>query len=495
MRSQARASRGRMILIFSFLTAAPVALVACTGSTVDQLERGSSPQVSPEPSVSPKLMKARKKIKHVVVIMQENRSFDHYFGTFPGADGIPIREGLPVCIPNSRAPEGCTRPWHDARDENQGGPHDLEDALANINGGKMDGFISQWFRNRPPYCSDNPSTLVCHQRSERPGVVGYHEDREMPNYWEYAKSFVLQDRMFASNLGWSQPAHLYMVSGWSAECSPPTAVTNCTTQLDWADKDGVAETPSYAWTDITYLLHKHGVSWRYYVEPGTTKECDSEEGEQACAPQPLLVSGAEGTPEIWNPLPDFTTVQENNQVGNVQSSRRFFQAASKGRLAAVTWVLPSYEDSEHPPALVSKGQAWVTRVVNAVMRSPDWKHTAIFISWDDWGGFYDHVVPVRVDPFGYGIRVPGLVVSPWAKRGFVDHQTLSFDAYLKLIEDLFLDGERLDPETLDRPDGRPTVRETVPELGDLLESFDFSQRPLRPLLLPPYPESGTEGGG
>ena len=272
-------------------------------------------------------------------------------------------------------------------------------------------------------------------------------------------------------------------------------MTNCTTQLDWADKDGVAETPSYAWTDITYLLHKHGVSWRYYVEPGTTKECDSEEGEQACAPQPLLVSGAEGTPEIWNPLPDFTTVQENNQVGNVQSSRRFFQAASKGRLAAVTWVLPSYEDSEHPPALVSKGQAWVTRVVNAVMRSPDWKHTAIFISWDDWGGFYDHVVPVRVDPFGYGIRVPGLVVSPWAKQGFVDHQTLSFDAYLKLIEDLFLDGERLDPETLDRPDGRPTVRETVPELGDLLESFDFSQRPLRPLLLPPYPESGTEGGG
>ena len=211
MRSQARASRGRMILIFSFLTAAPVALVACTGSTVDQLERGSSPQVSPEPSVSPKLMKARKKIKHVVVIMQENRSFDHYFGTFPGADGIPIREGLPVCIPNSRAPEGCTRPWHDARDENQGGPHDLEDALANINGGKMDGFISQWFRNRPPYCSDNPSTLVCHQRSERPGVVGYHEDREMPNYWEYAKSFVLQEKLCTSRPNvciesWVEPA-------------------------------------------------------------------------------------------------------------------------------------------------------------------------------------------------------------------------------------------------------------------------------------------------
>lgn len=479
-----------------YLVLGMVSFGACIDTSLDRTKEGPPPSgsnvVAPsaktdEPPVPPKLAQARDKIKHVIVIMQENRSFDHYFGTFPGADGIPMRNGKPICIPNSQAPGGCTRPHHDPRDENQGGPHDFEDALANINGGKMDGFIRQWFKRRPPYCSENPSTLVCHQRSKRPGVVGYHDAREIPNYWNYARNFVLQDRMFASNLGWSQPAHLYMVSGWSAECTPPTDVNNCKTQLGWADKDVVSKTPSYAWTDITYLLHKHGVSWRYYVEPGTTMECDSEEAPKPCAPQPLLVSAAEGTPEIWNPLPDFATVQQNDQLKNIQSTKRFFQAAAGGTLPAVSWVVPGYEESEHPPALVSKGQAWVTRLVNAVMRSEDWRSTAIFISWDDWGGFYDHVVPVKVDRAGYGLRVPGLVISPYAKKGYIDGQTLSFDAYLKFIEDIFLNRERLDPATLDRPDDRPTVRETVPELGNLLKSFDFSQRPLRPFVQPPYP--------
>lgn len=482
--------------VLLLVTATILSLGACIDTTLDRSDESSpSPKVEgtrlparpDEMPVTAKLKQAREKIKHVIVIMQENRSFDHYFGTFPGADGIPMRNGKPICVPNSSAPGGCTRPHHDPRDENQGGPHNFEDALANINGGKMDGFIRQWFKRRPPYCSENPSTPVCHERSKSPGVVGYHDDREIPNYWAYAKRFVLQDRLFASNLGWSQPSHLYMVSGWSAECTPPTEVDNCETQLSWADKDPVSGTPSYAWTDITYLLHKHGVSWRYYVEPGTTMECDSEEAPRPCAPQPLLVSAAEGTPEIWNPLPDFATVQENNQLGNIQSTDRFFKAAAKGELAAVTWVVPGYENSEHPPALVSKGQAWVTKVVNTVMKGPDWESSAIFISWDDWGGFYDHVVPVKVDAAGYGLRVPGLVVSPYAKRGFIDHQTLSFDAYLKLIEDIFLKGERLDPATLDRPDDRPTVRETVPQLGNLLKSFDFSQRPQPPLILPPYP--------
>jgi len=151
------------------------------------------------------------------------------------------------------------------------------------------------------------------------------------------------------------------------------------------------------------------------------------------------------------------------------------------------WVIPDDAHSEHPPARVSDGQAWVARVVDAVMRSPDWDSTAIFVTWDDWGGFYDHVAPPRVDGNGYGPRVPGLVISPYARRGLVDHQVLSADAYAKFIEDDFLGFSRLDPATDGRPDPRPTVRENVPQLGNLVSDFDFRQKPRAPLLLPLHP--------
>ncbi|HEY8628056.1 MAG TPA: alkaline phosphatase family protein, partial [Gaiellaceae bacterium] len=128
---------------------------------------------------------------------------------------------------------------------------------------------------------------------------------------------------------------------------------------------------------------------------------------------------------------------------------------------------------------------YVTKLVNAAMRGPEWKSTAIFLAWDDWGGFYDHVAPPRVDANGYGLRVPGIVISPYARKGLVDHQTLSFDAYVKFIEDDFLGGRRLDPKTDGRPDPRPNVRERASQLGNLVRDFDFSRQPRPPLLLPP----------
>lgn len=128
---------------------------------------------------------------------------------------------------------------------------------------------------------------------------------------------------------------------------------------------------------------------------------------------------------------------------------------------------------------------------NALMKSPDWDSTAIFLSWDDWGGFYDHVVPPRVDQNGYGLRVPGIVISPYARKGFIDHQVLSHDAYVKFIEDDFLGGARIDPQTDGRPDPRPGVRENASQLGDLRRDFDFTQRARPPMTLagaigPPY---------
>jgi phospholipase C len=145
----------------------------------------------------------------------------------------------------------------------------------------------------------------------------------------------------------------------------------------------------------------------------------------------------------------------------------------------------------HPPSSITAGQAYVTNLINAVMKGPDWNSTAIFLSWDDWGGFYDHVAPPSVDVNGYGLRVPGLVISPYAKQGNIDHQTLSFDAYDKFIEDLFLQGRRIDPATDGRPDPRPDVRENAPQLGDLTADFNFSQTPKPPLILAEHPAPGT----
>jgi phospholipase C len=231
-------------------------------------------------------------------------------------------------------------------------------------------------------------------------------------------------------------------------------------------------------------LYENDVSWGYYVTTGAEPDCEDDEAE--CDP----VAQGPGTPGIWNPLPYFDTVKQNGQLDNIQDVSNFYDATKNGTLPAVSWVVPAKNESEHTPASIGDGQAFVTSLINAIMQGPDWDSTAIFLTWDDWGGFYDHVVPPKVDENGYGLRVPGLVISPYAKQGYIDHQTLSFDAYLKLIEDVFLDEQRIDPETDGRPDPRPTVRENVPELGDLLEDFDFSRPPRPPVVRPTYPTSG-----
>jgi phospholipase C len=440
---------------------------------------GSAPQArSPRAGIQ--------KIKHVIIVMQENRSFDHYFGTYPGADGIPRRNGkFTVCVPDPIR-HVCWRPYHDPAQRNSGGPHEHLDAIRDVNSGKMNGFIRQARRGLRGGCKKHPGEPLCTRR-HGPDVMGYKDARDLPNYWAYARNFVLQDHMFQPDASWSLPDHLFMVSEWSARCSRRGDPMSCVNAIEnplpppGEPQNRTKRKPEYAWTDLTFLLHKAGISWRYYVFTGTQPDCS--EDEMICGSVPQSAH----TPGIWNPLPWFTTVRQNHQVRNVQSMRYFFRDARKGRLPAVSWLVPSNEVSDHPPSLVSRGQAYVTSVINAVMRSPDWSSSAIFLAWDDWGGFYDHVPPPQVDRNGYGLRVPALVISPYARRGFIDHQTLSFDAYAKFIEDVFLGGRRLDPRTDGRPDPRPTVRENVPILGDLAKDFDFDQKPRRPLILPLHP--------
>jgi phospholipase C len=439
------------------------------------------------------------KIRHVIIIMQENRSFDTYFGTYPGADGIPHG----VCVPDP-VHHSCVRPFHDSAPRNFGGPHAAVNARADIHRGRMDGFVAQ--AEAGSRCSSvDPSCSPCHQgridhhASQCIDVMSYHDAREIPNYWRYARDFVLQDHMFEPVASWSLPEHLYEVSEWSAFCRNPHRAFSCHSALQRPNRDwvpgpygpasGVAgpsdQRAHYAWTDITYLLHARHVSWRYYVFKGSEPDCE-DDAAMSCA----AVAQGPHTHGIWNPLPDFTDVRQDHQLGDVQSLSHFFTAARRGTLPSVAWIVPNGTVSEHPKSLVSAGQTYVTGLINAIMRSPDWSSTAIFLSWDDWGGFYDHVVPPRLDRLGLGMRVPGLVISPYARRGFIDHQVLSHDSYVRFIEDDFLGGQRLDPATDGRPDPRPDVRESNPTLGNLVSDFNFAQRPRPPVVLPVHPAPG-----
>ncbi len=415
------------------------------------------------------------KIRHIVIIMQENRSYDSYFGTYRHADGIPGLAGhhdrVP-CLPNYPKRRPCVRPFHDRHDNNYGGPHVSLNFKNDVNGGKMNGFVIQ----QKKACKCNPPQTV----------MGYHTGNDIPNYWMYARDFVLEDHMFASTVSWSLPAHLYMVSEWSAHCKTKKP-SSCKSQVDPPIKNPT-NPDQYAWTDLTYLLYQHHVSWRYYIFKGIEPDCDSNI-TQTCVP----VTQGPKTPSTWNPLLYFETVHKDHQTGNIQSLNDFFTAAKAGKLPAVSWIVPNESVSEHPQvALVSKGQTYVTGLIDTIMQSPDWNSTAIFLAWDDWGGMYDHLKPPRVDLEGYGLRVPALMISPYARKGYVDHQTLSFDAYAKFIEDDFLGGQRLNPKTDGRPDPRPDVRENARQLGNLINEFNFSQTPRKPVMLPVCPKTGLK---
>jgi phospholipase C len=477
-----RPPRTLVALVLAAMLAAACSLAS--GETGSPTPSSAGPSTSPSPGPElTKLEQAQLHLKHLVFIVQENRSFDHYFGTFPGANGFPMRNGRPsVCVPDPIA-HACVRPYHTSEQLQEGGPHAQRHSELDVNGGRMDGFV-RTVVDSPLYCADHRDVPRCRDYlgpQGQPDVMSYHTAKEIPNYWRYAKTFVLQDRMFAPADSWTLPAHLFLVSAWAARCSNAHDPMSCVSNLELVDEfqslRSHKDVPIWAWTDITYLLWEQGVEWAYYV------------GDDTCFFDPCPDQGQRRTVSQQNPLPWFTTIRETGQMDRIQKHARFYKAAASGTLPSVSWVMPYNGVGEHPAsgAPIWRGQAHVTHVVNALMNGPDWNETAVFLTWDDWGGFYDHVRPPRVDLNGYGIRVPGLLISPWARAGLIDSQTLSFDAYLKLIEDLFLDSERLNPATLSRPDSRPTVREKAPILGDLLKEFDFGQEPLPPLILDPSP--------
>jgi phospholipase C len=298
--------------------------------------------------------------------------------------------------------------------------------------------------------------------------MSYRNRSDIPNYWAMADYGALEDHLFASVDSYSLPSHQFIISGWSATCSggPMTC------------KSSAKPAPSnFAWTPITWMLDAQSVSWRWYVGEDTTicanyPHCPQRAGDAFSSPN-------------WNAANGFTTIINNGLNTHLPPVSEFRQSLADDTLPAVSWVIPAERVSEHPgKGSMRPGYSYVSSLVNDIGASPAWDSTAVFIFWDDWGGFYDHVKPVNVDNLGYGIRVPGIMISPYAKQNYIDHQTLSFDAYLKFIEDRFLGGDRLDPNTDGRPDPRPNVRENESVLGDVSAEFDFNQAPRDPPVLP-----------
>ncbi len=379
--------RGPVLLFL--LVAGALFLAWVTGCGASFLLSASPPV--PESTVSPI---PGSPIEHIVVIMQENRSFDNLFNGFPGADtaqtgmngGQPIAL-TPIALGDSRDLDHSHRRWW--KDWNQG---------------KMDSFAQD---------SANPSTLP----------YSYVPEKDVEPYWTLAQQYVLGDRMFQSNTGPSFVAHQYMIAGQAANVAenPTGSVWGCdagpgsTAALvgpNGTDLPGVY--PCFDYQTTADLLDEKGVTWRYYAPASGDKF--------------FVLSAYQAIRHIrfgndWN---DNVISPQNRVLTDIQH----------GELAQVTWIVPDWAHSDHPSS-GSEGPDWVASIVNAIGNSPFWNSTAIFVTWDDWGGWYDHVDPPKVDAMGPGFRVPLLVISPYAKHGYVSHHIHEASGFIAFIEHNF----------------------------------------------------------
>lgn len=392
----------------------------------------------PRPSTA-QLDAFRAHIEHIVFIVKENRSFDNYFGTFPGADGATtgmISTGERIALRHAT----------DRMSRDIG--HDWEDARMAMHDGRMDRF--DLVRNG-------------NQRNDFLSMTQFLES-DIPNYWSYAEHFALADRMFSSLAGPSFPNHLYTVAAQSAGAinNPDSLTWGCDaderTRVDVVNPTGQSTRafPCFEIPTIVDRLEGAHVSWGYYA-PG---------------------AGQHGY--IWSALDAVRHIR----FGPLWQSRvlpheRFVADATAGTLPAVSWLIPDFEVSEHPTVnafagttmnvSACAGENWTVQQINAIMRGPLWPTTAIILTWDDFGGFYDHVPPPGVDQLGFGPRVPLIVISPYAKEQTVSHTTYEFASVLQLIE------SRFKVKALASRDV---------EANSLMDMFDFTQSPAPPLIRP-----------
>ncbi len=336
-------------------------------------------------------------IRHVVVIMKENHAFDNYFGTFPGVDGIPAGVSLADGQGGNVTPHWINSTW------TLDLPHSRDAMIQSYHNGSNDLFAAV-------------------AEAHAPGLgnvsMGYYDRRQLGYYWSLAENYTIMDRYFQSMLGPTVPNRLYSFAGTS----------------DGLGSNVIWQVPMSSPT-IFGQLQARGISWRYYYSPGI----------------------------FVGPLPSyFPEIRSRSEmIAQLVPMDQLFGDLSAGNLAQVTYIDPS-EDffiSEHPPEQVSVGAAWTKGIIDAIMSSPAWKTTAIFLTMDESGGFYDHVPPPQVDGWGYGFRVPMIVVSPYARRAFVDHQVMDHTSIPKFIAANW---------------GLPMLTQREAGANDMLSAFDFA---------------------
>jgi phospholipase C len=470
---------------------------------------------------------ARQKIQHVIVIMQENRSFDNYFGSFPNPPGtgiirvrpdgglIPGVDGISNIPAGNRT--GCDgasySPFTQTATTNVSGqtqvlydlPHYMETNKIDIGCPSSDPTAPTrtCSASGPVYIKDflkanatGPSNVGCHANANKQ-TVGHYDGsavgKPLYNYWTIAKNFALQDAMFEPVPSWSKVSHVFMVSGWSANCA--TAPCSPSNENYDGKFDHNPLPATYGWTEVTNLFRNFtpAPTWAYYNAEKYDSNCSVCQNGTTDQIIASCLNQSDAILPFWSPLTVFKTLQNSQQMGNVKGGGNsaagltaFLNALKGGTLPQVSWIVPGEKVSEHDNNGVRdlrQGEAYVTMLLQQIMKSSSWGSTMVFLAWDDWGGYYDHVRP-PIAPDGrlmYGVRVPAMVISPWLGIERLDHQTLSFDAYLKLMEDLFVGGNRLSG------DGRTDVRENEAVLGDLLDEFDFN---LTPLPAPPAAVTG-----
>ena len=407
---------------------------ACLGLLLAQSERASAQTPFP-----------RGAIQHIVFVIQENRSVDNLFNGFPGADTVRV----------GHRHDGSAVALHAVGlDEPTDVDHARDSFVNAYDHGRADGF-------------DLNGTEPASKNGDFP--YAYVPETEVDPYWTMARRYTFADRTFESLGGPSFDAHQYLIAGQSGGAvTNPSILEGATyywgcysppgTRVTVVGRDGQADGPKifpcFNYRTLADSLDAAGRSWRNY------------------GPAPSNVGN------VWTGFDAIRQIRFGPDWASkvVTPETRFLSDVRAGALADVTWVTPDFRASDHPMYGLKQhklaraerdlGPQWVANVVNAVGRSRYWNTTAIVVVWDDWGGWYDHVPPPQLDALGLGFRVPMIVISPYAKHGYVSHVQHEFGSLLKFAEEVF---------------GLPSLGTTDVRADDLADCFDFRQRK-RPLV-------------
>jgi phospholipase C len=397
-------------------------------------------------------------IAHVVIVIQENRSFDNMFSGFPGADaprfGYAGKRRVALHPTPLEDPGDIENNWRDA--------------IAGWNHGRMNGFEHEHFYGGP---LDYAYAYVPHSESAP--------------YWAMARRYVLADHMFPLEFGPSYTAHLSLIAANTDIKPTPIAEVDAPDTLKWGceapagtrtftlDVERVERFngpfPCYKnFPTLADRLDAANISWKYYAAP--------------------LSGGVAG--KVWSEFSSIHGVYYGPDWKNVTSPQtRVLDDVKDGTLADVSWVTPDWKDSDHTGSGYNRGPSWVTSIVDAIGESSYWKSTAVFVLWDDWGGWYDDVPPPQLDFRGLGIRVPCIIISPYARiaegahEGYVSHTQYEYGSILKFVEQVF-----------DLPPiGPPSRGFTDTRAASMLDVFDFTQTPRAFVpIKAPYPQAAFE---